>query len=217
MARIGVDFVTKHIPDVKDPLSDRYDWYVLMEVTSALADIDLKSRLTGFLEKNLASGHVLDGAVAESAAQRAALWRIREGIPEAQKPEGGSIKHDISVPVSSIPEFLRRAEKAVLAHMPDVRPVPFGHVGDGNVHYNLSQPPAMARDDFIAQWADFNEIVHNIVADLGGSISAEHGIGRMKVTELERYKDPVALNVMRELKRTLDPHNILNPGKILSA
>ncbi len=215
MPRIGLDFVLKHLPDTKDPLADNQAWYVLMEVASQIGGDALSQRVQSFLEENLNAGLVQDGVVAGSLTQKAALWRLRESLPEAQKPEGGSIKHDISVPVSSIPAFLERASKAVATHLPGVRPVPFGHVGDGNLHYNLSQPTDMQREQFLGMWEEFNALVHDIVSEFGGSISAEHGVGRMKASELPRYKDPVALRLMRDLKRTLDPHNILNPGKVL--
>ena len=215
MPRRGVEFVLSHIPGTSDPLADDYPWYLLMELTSPLSDLDLRNVLDAFLARSIDDNLVLDGVVAASETQAKKLWAIREGIPEAQKPEGGSIKHDVSVPVSAIPAFLDRAAAAVTKRVPDIRPVPFGHVGDGNIHFNLSQPKDMTREDFLALWEDLNTIVHDIVVDLGGSISAEHGIGRMKVDELERYKDPVALDLMRTLKRSLDPKNILNPGKVV--
>ena len=215
MSRRGIDFVLAHQAGTNDPLSDAYPWYLLMEVTTSLADLDLRTSLETFLSESIQHDLVCDGVVAASDAQRQKLWAIREGIPEAQKPEGGSIKHDVSVPVSAIPDFLDRATQAVTHALPGARPVPFGHVGDGNIHFNISQPKDMAREDFIALWEKINTIVHDIVVDLGGSISAEHGIGRMKVDELARYKDPVALELMRTLKKSLDPNNILNPGKVV--
>ncbi len=215
MCRRGIDFVLAHQTGTRDPLSEECAWYLLMEVTTSLSGLDLKSSLEAFLSDASQNGLVLDGVVAASDAQRQKLWAIREGIPEAQKPEGGSIKHDVSVPVSAIPEFLDRATQAVADFLPGARPVPFGHVGDGNIHFNISQPTDMAREDFIALWEEVNALVHDIVVALGGSISAEHGIGRMKVDELARYKDPVALDLMRTLKKSLDPNNILNPGKVV--
>ena len=215
MCRRGIDFVLAHQPGTSDPLSEGYAWYVLMEITTSLSDLDLKSSLETFLSDAIQHDLVLDGVVATSEAQRQKLWAIREGIPDAQKPEGGSIKHDVSVPVSAIPKFLTRATQAVADFLPGARPVPFGHVGDGNIHFNISQPTDMDRDKFIALWEEVNARVHDIVVELGGSISAEHGIGRMKVDELARYKDPVALDLMRILKKSLDPKNILNPGKVI--
>jgi FAD/FMN-containing dehydrogenase len=141
---------------------------------------------------------------------------LRETLSEVQGNEGGSIKHDVSVPVSRVADFIEAAEAACEAAMPGVRPCAFGHVGDGNIHFNLSQPVGMKKELFLAEWPTFNRIVHDIVAAMNGSISAEHGIGVIKRDELLRYKDPVALDLMRTLKRALDPHNILNPGKVLA-
>jgi FAD/FMN-containing dehydrogenase len=146
---------------------------------------------------------------------RAALWRLREDLSDAQRHEGGSIKHDVSVPIGATPAFLARATRAVEAHLPGARVVAFGHLGDGNIHFNVSQPVGADKAGFLAQWADVNEIVHGIVADFRGSISAEHGIGRLKRDLLGRTKDPVSLEVMRAIKATLDPHGIMNPGKVL--
>ena len=153
--------------------------------------------------------------MAESLEQTKGLWRLRESLPEAQKHEGGSIKHDVAVPVSRVPEFITQATTAVTAQFPGVRCVPFGHVGDGNVHFNVSQPVGADRAAYLAQWADMNRVVHDLVVGMGGSISAEHGIGRLKVGEMEHYKDPVELDLMRRLKQTLDPANLMNPGKVV--
>ena len=136
-------------------------------------------------------------------------------MSEAQKFEGGSIKHDIAVPVSKIPEFLERATQAVKADMPGIRPVPFGHIGDGNIHFNLSQPKDMDKQHYLSHWADMNRTVHEIVTALGGSISAEHGIGTLKVAELEHFKPAIDLKIMRDIKNTLDPKNIMNPGRVV--
>jgi D-lactate dehydrogenase (cytochrome) len=171
--------------------------------------------MTAFLEGAFEDGLVLDAALAQSEAQRADLWRIREAIVEAQKFEGGSIKHDIAVPVDKSPEFIRRAVAAVTAAMPGIRPLPFGHIGDGNIHFNLSQPPGLDTDAFLSHWAEMNRIVHDIVADLDGSISAEHGIGRLKREEITRYKSGVEIELMRKVKAALDPQGIMNPGKVV--
>ena len=156
-----------------------------------------------------------DAALAGSLAQRADFWKLREMLSEVQTYEGGSIKHDVSVPIHATPEFLARAIAAVEAMVPGCRPVPFGHLGDGNIHFNLSQPVGADKAAYLARWGHFNQIVHGIVADLGGSISAEHGVGMLKKNELPHYKDAVALDVMRTLKLALDPKNTLNPGKVL--
>ncbi len=153
--------------------------------------------------------------LAASEAQAQALWALRENISEAQRIEGISIKHDIAVPVSSIPVFLERADKALRQGFPDVRIVAFGHVGDGNLHHNLSKPVATDNAIFIAQTVTINRIVHDIVAELGGSISAEHGLGQLKREEIKRYKSAVELALMRSIKQALDPRGLMNPGKLL--
>ena len=153
--------------------------------------------------------------MANSLEQRHGLWRIREGVPEAQKKYGGSIKHDISVPVSSVPEFIHRATPAVEAAMEGVRVIPFGHVGDGNIHYNLSQPRGGDKQAFLARWEEMNRIVHDIVVEMRGSISAEHGIGQLKKIELEHYKTSLELDLMRKIKAALDPQGLMNPGKVI--
>ncbi|MBV1704768.1 MAG: FAD-binding oxidoreductase, partial [Hyphomicrobiales bacterium] len=160
-------------------------------------------------------GLVLDATVAASEARRAALWRLREFLPEAQKPQGGSIKHDVSVPVSKTPELIERASAAALRVVPDARVCAFGHLGDGNVHFNVSQPVGADKAAFLARWDEMNEAVHAVVLGLGGSISAEHGIGRLKRDLLASTKDPTALAMMRAIKRTLDPNDTLNPGRVL--
>ena len=212
--RIGIDFVTRHIPGARDPLTKAVDWYVLAELSSA-GEEDLRHRLEAALAATLEEGLASDAAIAESGAQASALWALRENLSDVQKLEGGSIKHDISVPISAIPAFITEASKAVTAALPGIRPVPFGHIGDGNVHFNLSQPPAMDRDAFLDRWAEFNRIVHDIAAGLGGSISAEHGLGFMKRDEITHYKSAVEIDMMRAVKRALDPQNIMNPGKLV--
>ena len=156
-----------------------------------------------------------DAAIASGGAQANALWDLREAVPEAQTREGGSIKHDVSVPLARLPEFLERANAACLAAMPGLRPCGFGHFGDGNIHFNLSQPVGMDKAAFLAHWTRFNRIVHDIVHELGGSIAAEHGVGLIKRDELARYAPPVALDLMRDIKAALDPRGLLNPGKVV--
>lgn len=207
--RIGLDFVLAHIPQTADPLRNKSPWYVLIEATSG-AQFGLRETI----ERTLAD-NVTDAVIAESEAQRAALWRLRESVSEAQKPEGGSIKHDVSVPIARIPEFIETASKAVEALVPGARPVPFGHIGDGNIHFNISVPKGADNTAFLARWEEISRVVHDIVHRFGGSISAEHGLGVMKHNEIARYKSAAELDVMRALKRTLDPNTILNPGKLL--
>ena len=171
----------------------------------------LERMLTEAADKDI----VGDGVLAGSLAQTQTLWRLREMASEAQKFEGGSIKHDISVPVALIPEFLSRAALVVEAVCPGARPVIFGHFGDGNVHYNVTQPAGMDKTGFLSLWTPMSEAVHGLVASMGGSISAEHGIGQMKRADLVRFKSPVELALMRKIKAALDPNGILNPGKLL--
>ena len=208
-----VGFVARHIPGTRRPLGKDAPWYVLVEISGA------EGRASALLDELLANaaeaGLVGDAAVAASLRQAADIWRLREAASEAQKGEGGSIKHDISVPVARVPEFLVRAADVVQRVCPGARPVPFGHFGDGNVHYNISQPPEMARDAFLALWGGMAHAVHDVVVSLGGSISAEHGIGRLKRDELVRVKSPVEIDLMRRIKAALDPKGILNPGKVV--
>jgi FAD/FMN-containing dehydrogenase len=175
------------------------------------------SHLEEAMENALSSSDlVTDAVIAKSDTQRAALWKLREGMSEAQKPEGGSIKHDVSVPIKSIPAFLKEGIAAVEKLVPSVRPVPFGHIGDGNIHFNFTVPKGGDNTAFLARWNEIQDAVHDIVNRYHGSISAEHGLGIMKVHEIERYKSAAELDVMRTLKRTLDPNNILNPGKVVA-
>ena len=215
--RIGVEFVTKHMEGARDPLSAPSPWYVLIELSSGGTAEALQTLLTETLGAAMEEGLARDGTIAQSDAQADALWALRENLSDVQREEGGSIKHDISVPVSKMPLFIERALEAVTKEMPGIRPVPFGHIGDGNVHFNLSQPPGMDKDAFLKEWDRFNRIVHAIALDLGGSISAEHGIGQLKRDELAEIKSPVEMDMMRALKQALDPASILNPGKILAA
>lgn len=214
MPRIGIDFVVRHAPGSRDALRGQHAWYVLLEL-AAETEGDLKAAALGLLESALTKGLIEDATLAETGAQRAALWRLREDLPEMQKREGGSIKHDVSLPIAAVPEFLRVATAAVLQVLPGARPVPFGHLGDGNIHFNISQPVGADTAQFLERWQEINVVVHTIVTAMGGSISAEHGIGQLKRLLLREVKDPVALEVMRALKATLDPRGILNPGKVL--
>ena len=160
-------------------------------------------------------GIVDDAVIAANLSQRAAFWKLRDEMSAAQKPEGGSIKHDISVPVAAVPDFIAEACAAVETLIPGARPIPFGHLGDGNVHFNVTQPEGTEKENYLDRWAEMNDVVHAVAAKYNGSISAEHGIGRLKRDLLPQVKDPVALDMMRTLKRTLDPKGILNPGKML--
>ncbi len=213
--RRPVDFVLRHMPDVVDPLQNQYDLYTLIEFSGARANGGMGANMEAMLEAAFEEGLVLDAAVAQSESQRAELWKIRESIPEAQVREGASIKHDISVPVSRIPAFVRQAIDAVKGAVPGIRPCPFGHVGDGNLHFNFSCPDGADQKAFMERWEEVNRIVHDIVTEMGGSISAEHGIGQLKREELQHYTAGLDISLMRRLKNAIDPNGIMNPGKIL--
>ena len=214
ISRRAIEFALHHVAGLRDPLAAAHRWYVLLELKSSARE-PLRDKLESVLSAAFAQDLIEDATIAESINQRHELWRLRELIVEAQKFEGGSIKHDVSVPVAAVPEFIRQANAAVEALIPGARPVPFGHLGDGNIHYNVTQPAGADKEAYLARWHEMNDCVHAIVQKLGGSISAEHGIGRLKRDDLARVKDPVALDLMRALKRTLDPTSVLNPGKVV--
>jgi D-lactate dehydrogenase (cytochrome) len=214
MMREGIDAVVNHDALSRNPLPGPYRWYVLIELSS-----QARSGLRETLEEILAEGHekglVLDATIAESLEQGKVFWRIREMFGEIQRYLGASIKHDVSVPVAAIPAFIEEANAAVVKFIPGSRPLPFGHVGDGNLHYNVSQPEGADKEAFLARWDEVNKLVFAIIMKYGGSISAEHGVGVMKYDILPDYKDPVAIDLMRGIKRLLDPNGILNPGKVV--
>ncbi len=214
IARICVEFAIRHGNGVRDPLASPYPWYVLVELSSQLP-LGNRTLLEEVLEAGMERGFIEDAMIAESLDQANALWSMRQQLTETQKPEGGSIKHDVSVPVSAVPDFIAEASEAVVKLVPGARPVPFGHLGDGNIHFNVSQPVGADKARYMAGWTAMNEVVHGIAMKYRGSISAEHGIGKLKRDLLPKVKDPVALEVMRALKKTLDPKGILNPGKVL--
>jgi FAD/FMN-containing dehydrogenase len=206
--------VLKYDSGSRDPLGDRHEWYALIELSSQQRT-GLRDTMENILAEGVEKGLVADAAIAESLDQAKAFWRIREMFGEVQRQVGGSIKHDISVPVAHVPAFIREANAAVVKLIPGARPLPFGHLGDGNIHYNIAQPVDADRAAFLERWHDVNMVVFDIVLKYGGSISAEHGIGIMKRDLLPTIKDPVAMEMMRAIKRTLDPNGILNPGKVL--
>ena len=212
--RIALDFVLRHVTGTRDPLAAPSPWYVLMEATGG-RDANLAGSFENALAEAIDAGTVSDAVVAKSHAEAASLWKLRESISESQKREGSSIKHDISVPVAAIPDFLAKATPAVLALVPGARAVSFGHLGDGNLHFNFNSPQPGDDPAFLAQWDEVQRTVHDIVKEFGGSISAEHGIGAMKVAALPRYKSHEELDAMRALKAAFDPKNILNPGKLI--
>jgi FAD/FMN-containing dehydrogenase len=214
IVREAIEFALKHGHGVRDPLNRQHPWYVLMEVSSQHSE-GLRHSLEQLLADAIEQGLVTDATIAASLDQARSFWHLRHVLPEVQKPEGGSIKHDISVPVAAVPDFLAEASAAVQKLIPGSRPVPFGHVGDGNIHFNVSQPVGADQAQFLARWGEVNAVVDKIVLKYHGSISAEHGIGKLKRDSLPKVKDPVALELMRGLKRMLDPNGILNPGKVL--
>jgi FAD/FMN-containing dehydrogenase len=214
LPRIGLDFVLRHAPGSRDPLSSPHPWYVLIEL-SAQQSGRLEDTLAELLAAAMEQGIVADAAVAATLDQRNAFWRLREDMSDAQRPEGGSIKHDVSVPVSATAAFIAEASAAVQNFMPDARVVAFGHLGDGNIHFNVSQPVDADKAAFLDRWREMNAVVHAVVKRYGGSISAEHGIGQLKRALLAETKDPAALDVMRLIKAALDPNGVLNPGKVL--
>ncbi|MEP9352963.1 FAD-binding oxidoreductase [Xanthobacter sp. KR7-65] len=215
MPRFGMETVLKHMQGTVRPLAGDHAWYVLAELTSTRPDDDLSELALAALAAAFEAGEVEDAVLAASEAQCDAMWRLRESLSDAQKFEGGSIKHDVSVPVSRVPDFIAEAARRCEAHLPGVRVCAFGHMGDGNIHFNLSQPVGMDKAAYLAGWEGFNRIVHDLVVSLGGSISAEHGIGLLKREELALYKDPVALALMAAIKAAVDPRGLANPGKVL--
>ena len=221
MARQGIDLVLKHIPGAADPLAGRHDWYVLLEWSSTRPrrpganQTGLAEKMEAYLGEALEKGLVLDAALAQNEAQARAFWALRENHSESQKREGPSIKHDISVSVSRIPAFMADGLAAMRKALPECRPVPFGHVGDGNLHFNCQAPVGWDKPRFMAHAEAISTAVYDLVVAYGGSISAEHCIGQMKVDELAHYRSRIELDTMRAIKRALDPQNLMNPGKIL--
>jgi FAD/FMN-containing dehydrogenase len=215
MSGTGVDLAVRHIDGISWPLAARAEHCVLVDLASSRPEARLRALAEAVLEDALEAGEVLDAVIAESDAQRGALWRIREEHPEAQKREGASVKSDVSVPVSRVPELIRRSSEALVALIPGSRPVPFGHMGDGNIHMNLEQPEGMDPAAFLARGHDIMDCVNAIVRDLEGSFSAEHGIGRLKTDMMEEWRGGAELASMRAIKAALDPGGLMNPGKVL--
>ena len=213
----GMDLVLRHIEGATLPIAGRADHYVLVDLASSRPDADLRGLMEAVLEEALEAGEVTDAALAESEAQRQAIWRLREEHTEAQKREGASVKSDVSVPVSKVPELIRRCGEALRALIPGSRPVPFGHMGDGNIHMNLEQPEGMDPAAFLARSHDIMDCVNAVVRDLEGSFSAEHGVGRLKPHMLADWRGGAELEAMRRIKAALDPKGLLNPGKVLPA
>jgi FAD/FMN-containing dehydrogenase len=221
MGRQGIDLVLQHIPGTADPLKEKHDWYVLMEWSSTRPRRDgdntgsMREKMEAYLGEAMEKGVVLDAVIAQTEAQSKSLWALRENHSEASKKEGPSIKFDISVAVSKIPDFATRGLAEMKKTLPECRPLPFGHVGDGNLHFNCQAPAGWDKARFAPHIEPISSAIYDLVVECGGSISAEHGIGRIKLHELEHYRSKVELDTMRTLKRALDPQNIMNPGKVI--
>ncbi|MCK0069715.1 FAD-binding oxidoreductase [Kordiimonas laminariae] len=210
----GLEFVLEHIEGTQNPLDTACNWYVLMEVATSAADKLLTESMDDWVAKAFEQGLIKDGAVAQSETQTSAFWKLRESMSEAQKYVGGSIKHDISVPVSKIPAFIEEATALLAEHFPSCRPTPFGHLGDGNLHFNVMQPEGADKAEYLANWEEMNRLIHDLTIKYGGSISAEHGIGTLKREELARTKSNTALSMMKAIKQAIDPKGIMNPGSL---
>src|SRR6516162_8166391 len=213
--RAALELALVDVPGTIDPLAAPYPWYVLLEMSSSQTESGIRRLLERLLETALKEDLVADGVIAESGAQAKELWRIREAIVEAQN-YSGSIKHDVAVPVSRVADFINRATHLVTERLPGIQPMAFGHVGDGNIHFNLTQPEGTDKEAYLAHWQEFNDIVHGVVREFAGSISAGHGVGRLKRDEITHYKAPIEIELMRRVKRALDPDNIMNSGKLVS-
>jgi FAD/FMN-containing dehydrogenase len=218
LPRFAIDLVLRHVPETTDPLRERHAHYALIELSSAAASVRLDEQMQSLLEQGMARGWVLDGAVAQSEDQRARLWRLRETVPEAQRREGGSFKHDVSVPPECLPAFLERGLAAAAAVAPEARPCAYGHIGDGNLHFNFLAPAGQSLEGYFATRGDaVAEAVLGLAGEFGGSVCAEHGVGQLKLALMARHADPVGLELMRRIKAALDPRNTLNPGKVVPA
>jgi FAD/FMN-containing dehydrogenase len=217
MPRLGVEFTAKHIPGVRDPLDTAHAWYALIDISTSDSAETAERMMSELLETEISGGLVENAVVAANDAQRKSLWHMRESMSPAQKPEGGSIKHDVSVPVSSIPAFMAQADAEVMAAIPGARICAFGHMGDGNIHYNISQPIGADKQAFLSRWREMNAIVHGIVMKYNGSISAEHGIGQLKRDELAEVRSRIEIDLMQRIKHAFDPAGIMNPDKVLKA
>ncbi|WP_398467464.1 FAD-binding oxidoreductase [Tardiphaga sp.] len=215
MERRCIDVAMKHNSGIRDPLPTRYDWYLLVEIADQGKHDSLEERLLSVFEAGVEGEELIDGVIASSAEQAAAIWRIREGTPEGQRLEGASYKHDVSVPISKVAQFISEANSALETRFPGLRSFAFGHLGDGNIHYNPLQAEGGDKATWQSYLPEVNQIVHDIVARLGGSITAEHGIGRLRIEEVPRYKSDVEMTMMRKLKQCFDPDNLMNPGKLL--
>ena len=216
LPRFGLEMVLRRQPGTADPLADPHAWYALIEASSTSDESGLDAAMEDALGGALEDGLIADATIAQGEAQARALWSLREALSDAQGFEGGSIKHDVSLPLSALPGFLERTAALCERELPGLRVCAFGHLGDGNVHFNLSQPVGMEKAAFLALWRVFNRIVHDEVVAANGSIAAEHGVGLIKRDELAHYKDAVTMDLLRAVKAALDPRDLLNPGKVVA-
>ena len=215
MAKVGMEMSLNYVKGARAPLEHESEWYVLLDLSSSHSDGEAGNKMEDILADALQQGIIEDASIAQSVGQQKEFWRLREDMSPAQKLEGGSIKHDISVPIASIPDFISEAAKIIETISPGARIVCFGHMGDGNLHYNVSQPVGADKQAYLSLWGEMNHRVHTLVMSYNGSFSAEHGIGQLKRKELVAFKSPVALSLMRSIKQLFDPKNIMNPGKML--
>ena len=213
--RTCLELAFKHLNHCTDPFKRVYEWHVLMELQTNNDIINLDSLLEQILEKSYTCDLITDAVIAKNDNEISKLWSLREGIVEAQKLEGGSIKHDVSLNISLVPEFIKSATHIVTKKIPGCRVCAFGHLGDGNIHFNITQPENMDKDSFLEKWDEINLLVHDVIQKLNGSFSAEHGIGLSKIKEMSKYKDQTSLNLMRTIKTAIDPLNLFNPGKVI--
>lgn len=215
MAKIGMQMTLNYLHGARAPLESEHEWYVLIDLSSSHSDAEAADVMEDILGEALQKGIIDDASIAQSLSQQKQFWRLREDMSPAQKIEGGSIKHDISVPIASIPDFIGEAANIIESIAPGARIVCFGHMGDGNLHYNVSQPVGADKEAYLALWEKMNHHIHTLVMRYNGSFSAEHGIGQLKRKELVAFKSPVALSLMKSIKQVFDPKNIMNPGKML--
>lgn len=215
MAKVGMEMSLNYVKGARAPLEHESEWYVLLDLSSSHSDGEANNTMEDILADALQQGIIEDASIARSVGQQKEFWRLREDMSPAQKLEGGSIKHDISVPIASIPDFISEAAKIIETIAPGARIVCFGHMGDGNLHYNVSQPVGADKQAYLSLWGEMNHRIHTLVMNYNGSFSAEHGIGQLKRKELVAFKSPVALSLMRSIKQVFDPKNIMNPGKML--
>ncbi len=214
--RIGIEFLLKNFDNFSDPLEQPCPWYGLIEISSGRSEDDARSLTENIFSDALEKGIIEDAVLASNIAQQKLFWKMREDLPLSQHPEGASIAHDISVPIGKVPELMERGEALVTNVVPGARMVAFGHLGDGNIHFNFSSPVGTEREQYMTNRKAVNEVVYRLVLELGGSISAEHGIGLFKKDVLEQTKSPVELAMMRQIKNCFDPRGIMNPGKVLN-